>query len=86
MDKYDIPYRKLKLFVPNKYNKKDIRLKDLNHKFMADFDFYLKNHDKNQHNTALKYLQNLKKIINVGVLENMKIGWKKWSKNVSLIF
>ena len=35
---------------------------------MADFDFYLKNHDKNEHNTAVKYLQNLKKIINVGVI------------------
>lgn len=67
-EKYDILCRKLKLFIPHKYSKKDIRLRDLNHKFMADFDFYLKNHDKNEHNTAVKYLQNLKKIINVGVI------------------
>ncbi len=67
-EKYDILHRKLIAFIPYRYNKKDIRLKDLSHKFMADFDFYLKNHDKNEHNTAVKYLQNLKKIINVGVI------------------
>jgi glycerophosphoryl diester phosphodiesterase len=33
-EKYDILQRKLKAFIPCKYNKKDIRLKDLTHKFM----------------------------------------------------
>ena len=70
-EKYDILRRKLEAFIQFKYQKKDIRLKDLGHKFMADFDFYLKNHDKNEHNTATKYLKNLKKILNTGVVN----GW-----------
>lgn len=56
-------------FIPYKYQKKDLRLRDLTVKFMGDFDFYLKNHDKNEHNTSTKYLKNLKKIINLGVSE-----------------
>ena len=70
-EKYDILRRKLEVFIPYQYRRKDIRLKDLGHKFMADFDFYLKNHDKNEHNTTTKYLKNLKKILNVGVVN----GW-----------
>lgn len=70
-EKYDILRRKLEVFIPYQYKKKDVRLKDLGHKFMADFDFYLKNHDKNEHNTTTKYLKNLKKILNVGVVN----GW-----------
>jgi len=70
-EKYDILRRKLEVFIPYQYKKKDVRLKDLGHKFIADFDFYLKNHDKNEHNTTTKYLKNLKKILNVGVVN----GW-----------
>ncbi len=70
-EKYDILKRKLLAFIREVYGKKDIRLRDLAPKFMADFDFYLKTHDKNEANTVTKYLKNLKKILNVGV-EN---GW-----------
>ncbi|MBZ5857776.1 site-specific integrase [Flavihumibacter profundi] len=66
-EKYDILRRKLEAFIALTYQKKDIRLKDLTIKFMADFDFYLKNHDGNEHNTATKYLKNLKKILGLGI-------------------
>ncbi len=72
-EKYDILKRKLQVFIPYAYKKKDIRLKDLTPKFLTDFDFYLKKNDKNLHNTATKYLKNLKKIINVGIT----VGWLK---------
>ncbi|MBV4357713.1 site-specific integrase [Pinibacter aurantiacus] len=70
-EKYDILQKKLKAFIPYKYQKKDIRLRDLTHQFIMDFDFYLKSHDKNEHNTATKYLKNLKKIVNTAVIK----GW-----------
>lgn len=66
-EKYDILYRKIVEFIPYQYQKKDIRLRDLTAKFMSDFDFYLKDQEKNEHNTATKYLKNLKKILNFGV-------------------
>jgi len=70
-EKYDILRKKLEAFIPYKYQKKDIRLKDLGHKFMADFEFYLKSRDGNKHNTTTKYLKNIKKILNMGVVH----GW-----------
>jgi integrase len=70
-EKYEILRKKLELFIPNKYNRQDIRLKDLSYIFMTDLDFYLKNNNKNEHNTATKYLKNLKKIINMAVTN----GW-----------
>ncbi len=90
-EKYDILRRKLEAFIPLKYKKKDIRLKDLGHMFMADFDFYLKNHDKNEHNTTVKYLKNLKKILNVGVVngwldETPFDGYKATYKDVDRIY
>lgn len=90
-EKYDILSRKLETFIFQKYSKKDIKLKDLGHVFMADFDFYLKNHDKNEHNTTTKYLKNLKKILNVGVVngwidENPFEGYKAIYKDVDRIY
>ena len=70
-EKYDILRKKIELFIPHKYGKKDIRLQDVNHVFAADFDFYLKDNDKNQHNTVVKYIINLKKILNMAVTN----GW-----------
>lgn len=70
-EKYDILRRKLAAFILHVYHKKDIRLKGLTPKFMANFDFYLKNNERNQHNTSTKYLKNSKKVLNVGILN----GW-----------
>jgi len=66
-EKYDILRKKLELFIPMKYGKDDIRLKDLTIQFAADFDFYLKDNDHNKHNTVVKYIINLKKILNLAV-------------------
>lgn len=70
-EKYDILRKKLELFIPQKYGKSDIRLHDVNFAFGADFDYYLKQNDKNQHNTVVKYIINLKKILNMAVNK----GW-----------
>jgi integrase len=70
-EKYDILRKKIEAFIPTKYGKKDIRIKDLTIQFAADFDFYLKDNDKNKHNTVVKYITNLKKILNLAVTN----GW-----------
>lgn len=69
-EKYDILRKKMELFIPHQFGKKDIRLQDINHVFASDFDFYLKDNDKNQHNTVVKYIINLKKIFNLAVRNN----------------
>jgi len=70
-EKYDILRKKLEAFIPVKYGKQDMRIRDLSFQFAADFDFYLKEHDKNKHNTVVKYITNLKKILNMAVTN----GW-----------
>jgi site-specific recombinase XerD len=70
-EKYDILRKKLEVFIPLKYGKQDMRIRDLSFQFAADFDFYLKEHDKNKHNTVVKYITNLKKILNMAVTN----GW-----------
>lgn len=67
-EKYLILAKRLKEFIPYKYHRKDIRLKDLTFLFVSDFEFYLKKQWNNDHNTAVKYIKNLKKILNVAVL------------------
>jgi integrase len=90
-EKYDILKRKLVVFIPEVYGKKDLRLRDLTPKFMGDFDFYLKTHDKNETNTATKYLKNLKKILNLGVengwlVENPFRNYKATYKDVERVY
>jgi Phage integrase SAM-like domain/Arm DNA-binding domain len=68
---YTTVYGKVKNFVKYKFKKTDIPLQDLNYKFMADFDYYLKTVEKLSHNTSMNYLRKLKKITNVAVLN----GW-----------
>ncbi|RYE59164.1 MAG: site-specific integrase, partial [Sphingobacteriales bacterium] len=90
-EKYDILRRKLEAFIPFKYHRKEIRLVDVTHSFMADFEFYLKDNDKNEHNTAVKYLKNLKKVINLALVngwleENPFKGYKSNYKDVDRVY
>ena len=71
LEKCDILHRKMLLFLKSKYAKTDIRLKDLSLQLISNFEFHLKSVDNNQHNTAIKYIKNLKKIMNFGILH----GW-----------
>lgn len=68
-EKYVFTYNKLQAFITHHYKQKDIYLRDLNTRFIMEFDHYLRTVDKNQHNTAVKYCLNLKKVINLAVLQ-----------------
>lgn len=58
---------KLAVFLKNEYKKSDICLNSLNHKFVTDFEYFLKTYYSNGHNKAMKDIKNLKKIINQAV-------------------
>lgn len=90
-EKYDILRKKLELFIPSKYGKADIRLKDLTPVFVADFDYYLKQNDGNKHNTVVKYITNLKKIVNMAVINGWLLkspfaGYKSAYKDVERVY
>lgn len=58
-------------FVKWKFNVSDIHVNNLNFEFITELEFWLKSVKKIGHNTTLKYISNLKKIINIC----RKNGW-----------
>lgn len=69
----------------------DLRLKDLRIDFIIDFDHYLRTEEDNQHNTATKYLLNLKRVINVAVMRgylpsNPFSGYKTAYKDIPQVY
>ncbi|MFN8288746.1 MAG: site-specific integrase [Chitinophagaceae bacterium] len=69
-EKYEFMADKIKAFMQQQ-KRSDIRLKDLTVNFIIDFDHYMRTQDNNQHNTAVKYCHNLKRVINVAVLKGL---------------
>ena len=64
-ERYETVLRLLQLFLEKEYKVKDIAISDINHKFITDLEFYLKTERNNNHNTAIKYIKNFKKIYNI---------------------
>jgi site-specific recombinase XerD len=62
---------KVESFIKFQYKKSDMFLEELSYQFITNFEFYLKTEENIQHNTTMKYIQNLKKIIHISV----KNGW-----------
>jgi len=85
--RYVVTLGKIKRFLKEKYKKSDILLCDLKHKFIADFDYFLKTTDNLDHNTCIGYLKKLKKIANLCVKNewinrNPFMGYKCVAKEV----
>jgi len=62
--KYETLRKKLEIYIAQEYNRKDLFLKELNQRFVMGFELFLKTNDKIAHNTTIKYVQFLKRIIN----------------------
>ena len=58
-------------FIKWKFNISDIDIRDIDHEFITDYDFYLRSVRKCSNNTAIKYLKNFKKIIRICIAN----GW-----------
>lgn len=58
-------------FIQWKYKKNDLDIQDLTFEFVTDFEFWLKSIRNCSHNTSVKYISNLKKIIHIC----LKHGW-----------
>ncbi|HET6225963.1 MAG TPA: site-specific integrase, partial [Bacteroidia bacterium] len=61
--KFKSALKSLKSFLEWKFKKQDVYLEDVNHKFITDYEFYLKSIQKLQHNSAMVNVKKLKKII-----------------------
>lgn len=62
--KYNTTLKHCKDFLRWKYKLKDISIKEFDHAFITDFEFFLKSEKNCDHNTVAKYIKHVKKIIN----------------------
>ena len=58
-------------FMKWKFEKADIGISNITYSFITDFEFWLKSVQNCNHNTTIKYISNLRKIINLC----LKNGW-----------
>ncbi|HVS94845.1 MAG TPA: phage integrase SAM-like domain and Arm DNA-binding domain-containing protein [Puia sp.] len=64
LDRYNTCRDHVRAFIRWKYRMVDIDIKRLNFEFATDLEFWLKTERKCSHNTTMKYISNLKKIVN----------------------
>jgi len=64
LDRYNTCRDHIHEFIKWKYTVEDIDIRRLDYDFVADLEFWLKTHRNCAHNTTLKYISNLKKIVN----------------------
>lgn len=69
--RYQISIERLKKFLQKEYNTADIKMDDLNHGFIHRYEAFLRTEYTCDHNTVMKYLKHLKKVIHFA----MKMGY-----------
>ena len=65
--RYETSLKHTANFIQFNYKKDDIPITEVNHKFITDYEFYLKTERNCSHNSATKYLKNFKKIIRIAL-------------------
>ena len=65
--KFNTVLGKLKLYLKEHHKRSDMYLTELTHRFVVDFEHYLRVKHHIAHNTAMKYITMLKKVINMAV-------------------
>lgn len=64
-ERYATALNHTKEFIEYKYNVSDYPIKQINHEFITEYEYFLKAVRKCSHNTAIKYLTNFKKIMRI---------------------
>ncbi len=63
LKKFKSAFKSLQAFIEWKYGKPEVYLHQVDHKFITEYEFYLKSIQKLQHNSAMGNMKKLKKII-----------------------
>lgn len=67
LERYKTVCKHLQEFMKHSYNVSDYQLNKINHKFITDFEFYLKSERECAHNSTIKYIKNFKKIVRIAI-------------------
>lgn len=73
LTKFKTVWKHTQEYIAERYGRRDIPVRLLDHAFVADFDFWLKSVKKIDHNTTMKYLACCRKV----VLRCIRNGWIK---------
>lgn len=65
LERYKTSLRHTKEFIEWKYKVSDMDIKNINHAFITEYEFYLRSVRKCSNNTTLKYIKNFGKIIRI---------------------
>lgn len=65
--RYETALNHLKTFCKTQYNDENFILSEVNHKFICAFEFYLKTIINCQHNSAMKHIKALKKVMRIAL-------------------
>lgn len=60
-------YNHVEQYINEDYKADDYRMKDIDHQFISKFEYFLKTKRECNHNSALKYVNNFKKIIRIAL-------------------
>jgi len=60
-------YNHVEQFINEIYKMEDYRMKEIDHQFISKFEYFLKTTRECNHNSALKYVNNFKKIIRIAL-------------------
>ena len=71
LERYETALSHTISFLKWKFKTEDIDIQELNYEFVSEFEFWLKSVRNCSHNTAVKYISNVKKIVNIC----LKNGW-----------
>jgi site-specific recombinase XerD len=65
LERYETSLKHTKDFLQWKYKVSDINIEKIDHAFITEYEFYLRTERKCANNTAVKYIKNFHKIINI---------------------
>jgi hypothetical protein len=71
LDRFEVLKNHVTSFLQAKYPVANISIRKVDHAVISDFEFYLKTEKNCAHNTAIKYLKNLGKVVRIC----MSIKW-----------
>ncbi|WP_292010473.1 site-specific integrase, partial [Chryseobacterium sp.] len=89
--RYETSLRHTQAFLKWKFNLSDIDVRHINPGFIADYEFYLRTVRNCSNNSAVKYIRNFQKIINIclnneWISKNPFIGYKSKIESVDVRF
>ena len=91
LERYKTAKKHLESYIKLEYKIEDISVKEIDHKFINGLEYYLKTERNCSHNTAIKYITNLKKIIRIAyandwISKDPFYNWKARLKTVDREF